>query len=365
MRMIVSFIKEMLFLALVVFSSGCGRNAKLSEHEKELGAPLNVILMIGDGMGVSQITTMFHYKDQPSVFKQFSEIGFINTTSASSKITDSAAAGTAFATGQKSFNRGLGLNTDSLPIPSILSILQQKGYQTGLVSISSITDATPGAFYAKVIDRDMKEEVAKQLVQSGVDFFAGGGLDYFNKRADGVNLLHSFEKIGYRIDTTELSPLGSVGKKYGYLLAPGDLPQKHKGRGDYLRGATQLALEKLSKAPKGFFLMVEGSFIDWAGHAMDKDFLVAEMLDFEDALNVAIQYVDTHDNTLLIVTGDHETGGVSVGKGMLIDQVEISFNTNQHTADLIPVFAKGYGDDRFKGVYENSDLFHKILGLIQ
>lgn len=349
------------FLAISsILFQGCQVKPDTSE-KAESTAPLNVIFMIGDGMATGQVTTMFYYKDESSVFEQFQEIGFINTSSSSNKVTDSAAAGTAFATGQKSFNRGLGLSPDSLPVPTILTILQAKGYQTGLVSISSITHATPASFYAKVIDRDMEESIAEQLLEADLNFFAGGGLDFFNKREDGQNLYQTLVNQGYKMDSLELSPVTDTSQKYGYLLASGGLPAKHKGRDSFLKEATEQALAKLSASDSGFFLMVEGSYIDWAGHARDKEFMLAEMLDFEEALAVALNYVDAHENTLLIVTGDHETGGMSVGKGAQIDQVDLYFNTDQHTADLVPVFAKGKGADSFKSFYQNSDIFHKIL----
>ncbi len=345
-----------------IFFQGCQVKPENSaKAESADSSPLNVIFMIGDGMATGQVTTMFYYKEEPSVFEQFKEIGFINTSSSSNKVTDSAAAGTAFATGQKSFNRGLGLSPDSLPVPTILTILQAKGYQTGLVSIGSITHATPASFYAKVTDRDMEESIAEQLLEADLDFFAGGGLDFFNKRKDGQDLYQSLVGQGYQMDSVGMSRVTDTSRKYGYLLAPNGLPAKHKGRDSFLKEATEQALAKLSASDSGFFLMVEGSYIDWAGHARDKEFMLAEMLDFEEALAVALKYVDTHENTLLIVTGDHETGGMSVGKGAQIDQVDLYFNTDQHTADLVPVFAIGRAADSFKGFYQNSDIFHKIL----
>jgi len=337
---------------------GAGEQNATVSPEKD---PLNVVFMIGDGMGVGQLTTMFYYKDGASAFEDFKEVGFINTSSASNKVTDSAGAGTAFATGQKSFNRGLGLDMDSMPVPSILSVLKSQGYQTGLVSVSSITHATPAAFYAKVTDRDMEEEIAEQLVDANLDFFAGGGLSFFNKRNDGRDLFEELVALGYRMDSVQVGSVGDVGVPYGYLLADGGLEPRHKGRGDFLPRATQAALQRLAAAEKGFFLMVEGSYIDWAGHAKDKDFLLAEMMDFEETLAYVIDFVKSDGNTLLIVTGDHETGGVSVGKGKSIDEVEVYFNTDQHTADLVPVFAMGPGAENFKGFYQNNDIFHKIL----
>lgn len=349
-------------LALVsLYLGSCNTGTAETSSESEIEDPVNIIFMIGDGMGISQITTMFYYKDTPSEFNNFSEIGFINTSSATNKVTDSAGGGTAFATGQKSFNRGIGLSLDSVPLPSILKILQAKGYQTGLVSVGSITHATPAAFYGQVEDRDMEEVIAGQLLETGVDFFAGGGLKFFNKRSDALDLYAEFEKAGYQMDTLSMKADLDASKKYGFLLAENGLPRKPEGRDSFLKEATQKALDRLSGADDGFFLMVEGSYIDWAGHAEDADFMIAEMLDFEEALKVALDYVKTHSNTLLVVTGDHETGGMAVGKGERIDEVKLYFNTDQHTADLVPVFAKGPGEELFKGFYENSDIFHKML----
>ncbi|WP_026475478.1 alkaline phosphatase [Alkaliflexus imshenetskii] len=354
-----TIISSLAIISLALLSCNHSNSNEKTAAKQE--SPINVIFMIGDGMGISQITTMFYYKESESQFNHFQEIGFINTSSATNKVTDSAAAGTAFATGQKTFNRGIGLDIDSLPLPSIVSILQQRGYQTGLVSISSVTHATPASFYAQVVDRDMEETIAQQLVSANIDFIAGGGLKFFNKRADGHNLLENLTASRYIIDTLDISPIENKSDKYAYIVADNGLPQKHKGRGDFLKDATKQALTKLSASENGFFLMVEGSYIDWAGHARDEEFLIAEMLDFEDAMAVAIEFTKQNPNTLLIVTGDHETGGVSVGKGNSKDEVKIYFNTDQHTADLVPVFAKGPGSDLFKGFYHNKDIYHKII----
>jgi alkaline phosphatase len=354
-------LKAGVLICLSFYMGSCNTDDTEKNLRSEVKAPVNIIFMIGDGMGIGQITTMFYYKDAPSEFNNFSEIGFINTSSATNKVTDSAGAGTAFATGQKSFNRGIGLSMDSVPLPSILKILQSGGYQTGLVSVASVTHATPAAFYGQVENRDMEEVLAEQLLETGVDFFAGGGLKFFNKRRDEFDLYAEFEKAGYQMDTVSMQADIEASKKYGFLLAENGLPRKPEGRDSFLKVATQKALERLSVADDGFFLMVEGSYIDWAGHAEDADFMIAEMLDFEEALKVALDYVKANSNTLLVVTGDHETGGMAVGKGEHIDELSLYFNTDQHTADLVPVFAKGPGEELFKGFYENSDVFHKML----
>jgi len=347
-------------LAALMLVTSCNNTKQSDKFPNIEGKPINIILMIGDGMGVSQISTMFYFNPEDSEFKRFEHIGFIKTSSATNKVTDSAAAGTALATGHKTYNRGIGVTPDSVSLTSIMKLLQNKGYQTGLISLSSITDATPASFYANVTDRNMHEEIARQLVESNIDFFAGGGLKFFNQRFDGLNLTSLLKQKGYLLDSLALPASIKTEEKFAGLMANDGLLPKHEGRGQFLKEATELALNRFSGSQNGFFLMIEGSYIDWAGHAKNSEFLIAEMLDFEETLKVAIDYVDNNKNTLLIVTGDHETGGVSVEKTNNPDSVVVTFKTDQHTADLIPVFAKGFGEEQFRGFYENTDVFNKL-----
>ncbi len=363
--------KSILLSLLAFYFMGCeNKSAKnTSEH------PLNIILMIGDGMGVAQISTAFYFGEDHPNFEQFQEIGFIKTQSSSHTITDSAAGATAFASGQKTYKRAIGVSKDSLPIPSIIEHLKKEGYQSGLVSLTPITHATPAAFYAHVKDRDLHEDIALDLVNADIDFFAGGGLKYINKRTDQQDLYAALQAKNYQLDSVSLSKYNS-NKKNGYLLAHEGLPSKTQGRKNFLQEATQLGLDYFTEKEKPFFLMVEGSYIDWGGHAMDAELLKQEVIDFDKTLGVVLKYIKKHPNTLLIVTADHETGGVSIGKSYVIDeatgekyeevdQVAINFNNDQHSGSLIPVFAKGKGAENFKGIYENNEIYHKILKAIK
>ncbi|MBL3655854.1 alkaline phosphatase [Fulvivirga sediminis] len=342
----------------------CSQNqesqSKSSEQADKNDKPLNVIFMIGDGMGLPQITSSFYYKGSPSNFERFKNIGFIKTSSKSNKVTDSAAGASAFATGNKTYNRAISVSTDTTNMPTILEKLEAKNYKTGLISLTSITHATPACFYAHVKDRDMHEDIATQLLTSGTDFFAGGGLKYFSKRTDGRNLFDEFEKAGYTMDSTGLKSDLDANKKYGFVLAEDGIPAKIEGRGDYLLDATKLALDHLSASDSGYFLMVEGSYIDWGGHAKNAEMMVTEMLDFDKTLGYVLDYVEKHENTLLVVTADHETGGVAIGKSDRADSVAVYFTTDQHTAELIPVFSKGDHEDSFRGIYENNEINHKL-----
>jgi len=217
----------------------------------------------------------------------------------------------------------------------------------------------------------MHEEIAEQLVTAKVDFFAGGGKKFFNQREDEKDLFQSLVEKSYHLDTVQLSsPV--VDQPNAYVLAEDGIPSKIDGRGDFLKDATAMALDYFDQKKRPFFLMVEGSYIDWGGHAENADMMVAEVLDFDKTLGTVLDYVKEHSNTLLVVTADHETGGVSIGKYYEVDEstgnktevadkVEVYFNSNQHSGELIPVFAEGKGAENFQGIYENNEIYHKLF----
>jgi len=338
----------------------------------------NVILMVGDGMGLSQLSSIYYFNDgkEPN-FSRFKNIGLMNTSSAKQKITDSAAGATAFATGQKSYNGAISVDTLEKDLETIIEVIQGKGVKSGLVATSSITHATPACFYSHAVSRSMAEDIAKDLVKSGVDFFAGGGLKFFNKRTDGIDMYRELIKKGFELDTTLLNPLKKLNKqkRYGYLMAENGLKSKLEGRDDFLLDATELALSYLQDSEEGFFLMVEGSQIDWEGHAHNGKGIIEEVKDFDKAVGVALDFAEVDGETLVIVTADHETGGFALAptakdsswqyndihptfyKGA--DDPAMSYAA--HTTTLIPVLAYGPGSDLFQGFYQNNDIFHKIM----
>ncbi len=328
----------------------------------------NIILMIGDGMGLSELSSAYYFQDKEPSFSRFHHISLIRTSSASHKVTDSAAAATALACGVKTFNGALGVTPDGKAAEDICEIAARKGRKTGLISTAPITHATPAGFYAHIRKRGEMDSIAVQLLASPIDFFAGGGLNNFCRRADGQNLLD--RQTTFRIDTTALPVSGKsldATQRYGYLLAGDGMPTMLQGRGDFLSQAVQVAVDYLSKSRKGFFLMVEGGQIDWGGHENDADYLIAETLDFDKAIDRAMDFAEKDGHTLVIVLADHETGGFSLtaarnGKGAY-DYHEIgpTFTATCHSATLIPVFAYGPGASIFNGVYQNSDVFPKML----
>lgn len=331
-------------------------------QEVQVSPPENIILLIGDGMGLSQISSAFYFKNSLPHYARFPNIGLMRTSS-TVKITDSAAGATAFSAGEKTYNGAIGVDQDTLVVPNIVEILSENNWKTALIATSSITHATPACFYAHVKMRNMEDEIAAQLSTSEVDFFAGGGLGFFtdSTRIDGQDYLSTLKKNGYIIKTKKLDKKVNPNRKYAYLLGQREMLAMFQGRGDFLPEATSLALDYLSEGSQNFFLMVEGSMIDWGGHANDADFLISEMIDFDEAIGVALDFAEKDRNTLVIVTADHETGGFTLSPGESYDQIKGTFSTGGHSTTLIPVAAYGPGSELFRGIYENTEIFHKMM----
>ena len=334
--------------------------------------PQNIIFLIGDGMGLSAVSVGIYFADGPSNFERLPHIGLSKTYSATHKVTDSAASGTAMATGTKTYNGAIGKDTMKNDVSNITELLSEYGWKTGVVASSSITHATPASFYAHVEQRGMEQAIAAQLLDSQIDFFAGGGIGYFNKRQDGQDLITSAADKGFHLDTTSLKKAESLDpdQKYGWLLANGGMPSMPAGRGDFLPDAASLAIAQLSAGTESFFLMVEGSQIDWAGHANNNEYMISEMLDFEKVIQVALDYAEKDGNTLVVITADHETGGFALSAGINEETGDSDYNTigptyatSGHSATLIPVFAYGPGAEEFTGIFENTALFTKMLAL--
>ncbi len=357
----------LLFICLVAQPILGQASDKISENNK----PKNIILLIGDGMGLSQVSASLFFNETSSNFERFPEIGLIKTSSSSDLVTDSAAGATAFASGVKSYNGAVGVNKDSISVKTIVELISETGISTGLISTSSITHATPACFYAHVKSRSMHEEIASFLVDSDIDFFAGGGSKYFNTRKDGKDLLTQLKKNSFRVSTQSLPEdissniAKGIIERQAILLSDNAMPTMLEGRGDFLPEVTKLALETLSMNNNGFFLMVEGSQIDWGGHAKDSEYLISELIDFDKTIGVALDFAKQQGETLVIVSADHETGGFTLASDdRNYNKINAVFSTDGHSATMIPVFAYGPGSELFGGIYENTAIFHKMKTLL-
>ena len=296
--------KKLLFFLTSIFFI---LSFNLKSQEKKT---LNVILMIGDGMGMSQITSGMYSLNNRTSLEKMSHIGISKTHSFSSLVTDSAAAGTAIACGEKTINGTLGINPQNKELKSILEISKDYGYKTGIIATSSIVHATPAAFYANVVSRNQYEDIALQLSQNEVDFFVGGGRDYFTKRDDKRNLTKEMNDYDFVYSLKKFKE--STSNKIGFFTSLGDPFRIIDGRKPRLSDAIEAMLNKISSYDNPFFLVVESSQIDWAGHANDFNWIKAEFQEFDEAIEYAINFSNQNKNTLIIVTADHETGGLAI-----------------------------------------------------
>ena len=326
--------------------------------------PKNIILMIGDGMGLTQITAGMYINGNKLNLEEFKYIGLHKTYASDNLVTDSAAGATAFASGVKTYNGAVGLDSEGRRVQTILEYAEAAGLATGLVVTSSITHATPACFYAHEKDRSMTEEIAADLLKVDIDFFVGGGTKYFARRKDERNLIAELMDKGYFISSAFQHDFNDLtidfSKNFGFFTADAEPLPFSQGR-DYLVQASRTAVTYLSsQQEKGFFLMIEGSQIDWGGHANDSDYIISEMIDFDNAIGDMLNFAKEDGETLIIVTADHETGGFAINPGSKMDSIIPAFTTDKHTAVLIPVFAYGPGAELFSGIYENTAIFDKM-----
>lgn len=334
---------------------------ELPESVKFKKRPKNIILLIGDGMGVAQIYSALTANKGQLNLNYMKHIGFMQTQSADDYITDSAAAGTAIATGVRVNNGAIAIDQDGKVLKSILYISEDNNKATGLVSTSAITHATPASFVANQPDRGMYEDIAGDFLDSGIDLFIGGGKEHFTSREDGRNLLEELSQNNYRVFSS-LEEAASVKTGPMAILTAAIHNEVYPERGNLLPDATQKAIEVLQSNKEGFFLMVEGSQIDWGGHANNTTYIVHETLDFDRAVGKALTFAANNKKTLVIVTADHETGGMSIDNGDISKgTLSAKYTTDDHTGIMVPVFAYGPGAEAFIGIYKNTDLFVKMV----
>lgn len=332
--------------------------------------PKNIILLIGDGMGLTQISAALYSNGNKLHLEQFPIVGLHKSYASNDLITDSAAGATAFACGVKTYNGAIGVNQDSMPVETILEEVEKEGMATGLVATSSITHATPASFIAHVKSRADMQDIAEDFLKTDIDLFIGGGKKYFDRREkDNRNLYKELEAKGYVVSDYFKEELNAIkvdfDKNLAYFTADAEPLKADQGR-DYLVPACKLApifLEKQSN--KGFFLMVESSQIDWGGHANDSDYIISEMLDFDKAIGAILEFAKEDGETLVIITADHETGGYAINPGSNMGEIKGAFTTDKHTAALIPVFAYGPGAELFAGLYENTAIYDKMRAALK
>ena len=328
--------------------------------------PKNLIIFIGDGMGVAQVYAGMTTSGFTMTFPAFPVTGFSITYSANSYITDSAAGGTAISAGEKTNNGMLAMRPDSTLLQTIMEMAKSAGLSAGVISTSAVTHATPASFIAHDASRGSYEDIARWFLKGTADVFIGGGANYFRSRKDSADLTADLQKLGYDVVYNLPDLKKSSSPRIAGLMAEGDMPYIDTGRDpEFLAAATAKAIEVLSRNKNGFVLMVEGSQIDWACHDKNLKRSIEETLDMDRAAKVAYDYARKNGNTLIVVTADHETGGLTLTGGDVEDQtVTGSFSTNGHTGVMVPVFSYGPGAASFTGVQENTELFNDFVRLL-
>ncbi len=328
--------------------------------------PKNVIFLIGDGMGLAQTHAGMVKSKKPLALESLKHIGLVRTYSANNFTTDSGAGGTALATGVKTKNGMIGMNPDSVAVESILHQSEKNNLATGIVSACAVTHATPASFVAHQINRNMYEAIAADFLKTDIDVFIGGGKQHFvNRTSDDRNLVSELKSKNYKVvdSMSELKQLNG-GKVAGLLYE--EHPPAMPERGNFLPEATNVAIQLLSKNRKGFFLMVEGSQIDWAGHANDAERIANEVIDFDKAVQEALDFAKEDGNTLVVITADHETGGMTLPGGNIQNhEYKAMFSTKGHSGVLVPVYAFGPGAEEFTGFMENTIFKGKFAELLR
>ena len=328
--------------------------------------PKNVIFLIGDGMGLAQAYAGYTANGGQLYLQNFKKVGFATTYCKGKYVTDSAAAGTALASGKKTYYGAIGVDTDTVKIENIREKLEKQGLATGVVVTCAVTHATPAAFVAHQKSRGMYEEIAHDFANSNIDLFIGGGYKFFTDRKDGADLTKKLADKGYQI-ITEVEDIDNLKKgKVAGLLASEHMITYGEGRGDYLPKAVDKAIEILNTDKDGFFMMVEGSQIDWGGHQNNTTYIVNEVLDFDRTIGEVLKFAAKDKETLVIVTADHETGGFAVENGdFKTGNVTGDYTTGNHTGIMVPVYAFGPGSENFTGIMDNTDIPNRIMELMK
>ncbi len=336
--------------------------------------PKNIILLISDGAGLSQLwAAAMANRGQLNVLNM-SYTGYLFTGSTDNYHTDSAAGGSALATGVKTRNRYIGVDTTGRPVSNIPDEIAKMGMVSGIVSNDRITGATPSAFYAHVSERNHTDSIARQLLDSKLSLMVGGEHRVFadadsalmkELRTKNIDVVYGAEHIApSQSDRLLVFAQDKVDREWDKLKENQNSTQTAYRLIEDVFQPSVSFLEKRS-ADEGFFLMVEGAKIDGGGHSNSLPFTVSEYLSFDRMVGQALQYADTNGETLVLVTSDHETGGLVLldadkNKGHVLG----NFATTDHTGIPVPLMSYGPGAELFQGFLDNTEIAKRIYQLL-
>lgn len=325
----------------------------------------NVILMIGDGMSLMHVYTAWAANRGKLWLENAQATGLSKTWAVKKLVTDSGSGGTSLATGVKTVYHAVGVDPEGKPQTSLVDVAKELGKDAGMAVTCRLWDATPCDFCCHNIDRDKEEELVGDYPTSGVDFVFGGGAQKFTNRKDGRDIFKELQKKGYHVSRT-LDDFFAYDKNSRIFAVPYDkdtpLPDE---RGDLLARASMKGISLMNQNKNGFFMMIEGSQLDDYGHFNQLDLLMKETLDFDQTVGEVMKWAAKDGETLVVVTADHETGGLTLVNGNKDEgRVECCFSSKDHTGAMVPVYAFGPGAENFTGIFENTDVFKKIKKLM-
>lgn len=325
----------------------------------------NVILMIGDGMSLMHVYTAWAANRGKLWLENAQATGLSKTWAVKKLVTDSGSGGTSLATGVKTVYHAVGVDPEGKPLTSLVDVAKELGKDAGMAVTCRLWDATPCDFCCHNIDRDKEEELVGDYPTSGVDFVFGGGAQKFTNRKDGRDIFKELQKKGYHVSRT-LDDFFAYDKNSRIFAVPYDkdtpLPDE---RGDLLARASMKGISLMNQNKNGFFMMIEGSQLDDYGHFNQLDLLMKETLDFDKTIGEVMKWAAKDGETLVVVTADHETGGLTLVNGNKDEgRVECCFSTKDHSGAMVPVYAFGPGAENFTGIFENTDVFKKIKKLM-
>lgn len=336
-----------------------------SLHSQKEGEIKNIILMIGDGMSLMHVYTAWTANRGRLWLDNAEAVGLSKTYCLDKLITDSGAGGTALSSGQKTNYHCVGVDSLGKPLESLCTLAHQLKKSAGIAVTCRLWDATPADFCCHNVDRENKLDLIADYVDADVDYVFGGGAKLFVNRPDKRNIFEELKKKGFQLPTT----YGELEKiKTGRVFAvpyPKDTPLP-KERGDLLARVSIKGMNLLNQNHNGFFMMIEGSQLDDYGHTNNLDLLMQEMLDFDQTVGEVMKWAAKEKGTLVIVTADHETGGLTLLGGSIAQgTVQCRFSTNSHSGVMVPVYAFGPGSHLFTGLYENTAIYDKIKFLLE
>ena len=324
----------------------------------------NVIVLIGDGTGLTQLYSAYEANNRFLNIYTCPHTALSITNCIDRRVTDSGAGGTAIACGEKTYYRGIGVNKDTIPLTSLLEICNEMGKKTGIIVSCDLTHATPASFISHVKDREMYEDIAEFYLKNKCNIFLGGGKKRFDNRKDQRNLIDELIKQGYEVVYNEKELLSSKTDKIAGFFADKHLPL-YQERGKIMQTALTTTINRFQSNPEGFFIMLEGSQIDMQAHDNHFTEMIDEVLDFDACVGIALDFARKDKNTLVVVTADHETGGLT-----LVDASEKTMDTCRwsstgHTSAPIIIYAYGPGSENFHGVLQNSEQLRLIMQAIK